>query len=301
MAENIDAYFRGMNAALLKSITQAIYADENVAVPTVQSLSGGDINQAAKISFGKESFFVKWNSASVFPRMFELEANGLKTLAESGLIKIPKVVATSYADDNAFLILEFIESGSKPSNFWSAFGEQLANLHKQSHKLFGFEEDNYIGSLFQSNGQLRSWADFYIINRLDLQLEMAFNDGKMHQSISRLFNKLYPKLEALIPEEQPALIHGDLWSGNYLVGPNGEPVLIDPAVYYGHREMDLGMMQLFGGFAPEMFRAYDRAFPLQPGWQERIPIHQLYPLLVHVNLFGGGYVNQVESILRRFT
>ena len=286
---------------MITAVSKTIFGESTTAQPEVQFVGGGSINQAAKLDYGKASYFVKWNSASRFPRMFELEANGLQALSEPGVIRVPKVLATGDAESDAFLVLEHIESGPKSADFWQTFGVQLANLHKQSHKLFGFKEDNYIGSLFQSNSQLRSWSDFYVINRLDAQLEMAFNDGKFHTSVSRSFNKLYKQIESIIPEEQPALIHGDLWSGNYLVGPEGEPVLIDPAVYYGHREMDLGMMHLFGGFSSELFEAYDKAFPLAEGWRERIPIHQLYPLLVHVNLFGGGYVNQVENILRRFT
>ena len=290
-----------MRTALKQAIFQAIgYPNAQAEDSVFKHVAGGSINAAYRFEVEGKPYFVKLNSAKRHPMMFELEANGLNGLQVDGAPRLPEVIANGYADDDAFLVLEWLESGNKQADFWETFGVQLAGLHKHTHKLFGWNEDNYIGSLFQSNSRMRHWTDFYIINRLDLQLEMAFDAGRLHQSISRMFNKLYPKLETFIPEEAPALIHGDLWSGNYLVGPQGEPVLIDPAVYYGHREIDLGMMQLFGGFSAEMYRAYDRAFPLQQGWQERIPIHQLYPLLVHVNLFGGGYVNQVENILRRF-
>lgn len=289
-----------MNATLVEAVTRAIFHDQTAVKPTVTAVTGGDINHAARVTFGDRPYFVKWNAAVKYPRMFALEANGLHALNSANAITTPHVVATAETAHDAFLVLDFVETGAQPTSFWNTFGKQLASLHRHTHKLFGFKEDNYIGSLFQSNMQLRSWADFYVINRLDVQLEMAFNAGKIHQSVSRAFNVLYTKLEELVPQEAPALLHGDLWGGNYLVGPHGAPVLIDPAVYYGHREMDLAMMHLFGGFSSQLFQTYHEVFPLQSGWQERLPIHQLYPLLVHVNLFGGGYVKQVEHVLKRF-
>jgi protein-ribulosamine 3-kinase len=290
-----------MGNELTKAILKAIgMADKPADTIRVSPVSGGSINRAYRLEVGGRRFFAKVNSAGKHPLMFELEANGLRALRVEGGPRIPDVIATGYADDDAFLVLEWIEPGKKPVDFGKAFGKQLATLHRQTHKLFGWEEDNYIGSLFQSNGRLRNWPEFYMINRLDPQVEMAFNNGLLSKQHIRWFNVLYGKLEELIPQEIPALIHGDLWGGNYLVDESGQPILIDPAVYYGHREMDLGMMQLFGGFDQSIFEAYNRHFPLEKGWEDRIPLNQLYPLLVHVNLFGSGYVGQVERAVKLF-
>ena len=290
-----------MRAAIKTTLAQVLFGEERYAEEfTVSPVGGGSINAAYKVSRGSNTFFVKVNKAARHPLMFELEAKGLKALGETGAFRTPQVLGIGYADDEAFLVLEWIESGKHEPSSWENFGHALALLHKHTNKRFGWEDDNYIGSLSQSNGHMRKWADFYIINRLDAQVELAFNAGLLGRDHMSLFNKLYPKLEQLIPQEPPALIHGDLWSGNFMVAAAGEPVLIDPAVYYGHREMDLGMMQLFGGFDAEVFRAYHANFPLEKNWEERIPLHQLYPLLVHVNLFGGGYVSLVERAIKPF-
>jgi protein-ribulosamine 3-kinase len=290
-----------MRSGLKNAIFEACgFTDLPVDEVYFSSVSGGSINQAYRLEVDGERFFIKVNSASKYPLMFELEAKGLQGLRAEGGPQIPEFVANGYADDDAFLILRWIESGRKPTEFGEVFGKQLATLHRQTHKLFGWEEDNYIGSLFQSNSRLKKWHEFYIINRLDPHVEMAFNSGLLSKQHIRNFNTLYSKLDSLVPDEVPALIHGDLWGGNYLVDANGEPVLIDPAVYYGHREMDLAMMYLFGGFDHEVFDHYHANFPLENGWRDRVPLNQLYPLLVHVNLFGLGYVGQVDGALQPF-
>ncbi|MEJ2596144.1 MAG: fructosamine kinase family protein, partial [bacterium] len=185
-------------------------------------------------------------------------------------------------------------------DFWEEFARLLAELHKNTQPYFGLDHDNYIGSLVQSNFRHDAWTDFYREQRLEPQLRLAREAGHFNRNVTRAFDRFYHRIERIFPAEPPALLHGDLWSGNFMVNENGSAVIIDPAIYYGHREMDLGMSMLFGGFDRRFYSAYDQHFPLEPGWQERMDYCNLYPLLVHVNLFGGGYVQQVEQIIRRF-
>jgi fructosamine-3-kinase len=174
-------------------------------------------------------------------------------------------------------------------------------MHRHTADSFGLDHDNYIGSLPQYNQKRENWPAFFAEMRLEPQMKMARDEGRMDASDQRSFEKLYERLDRIFPEEPPALVHGDLWSGNYMVGPEGEPYILDPAVYYGHREMDLGMSTLFGTFGDAFYRSYDAEYPLEKGWEERSDLANLYPLMVHVNLFGGGFASEVRTILRRFT
>lgn len=269
-------------------------------IDQTQALGGGSINAAFLIRYAEQDFFLKYNQAKRYPKMFELEAKGLKILAKSRKIRLPEVIGTGEAGQTAFLLMEHIETAYPDNTFWEIFGEKLADLHRETHETFGLDHDNYIGSLPQSNTFAPSWSEFFIAQRLKPQLKMAAGKGMLTSQTFNDFEKLFAKLPGLFPEEVPALLHGDLWSGNFLCDSNQNPVLIDPAVYYGNREMDLAMSKLFGGFSPRFYEAYHAAYPLETGWQERIDLCNLYPLLVHVNLFGGSYVGQLQSSLRRF-
>ncbi|HOI32255.1 MAG TPA: fructosamine kinase family protein, partial [Bacteroidales bacterium] len=235
-----------------------------------------------------------------YPRMFELEAKGLNLLMNNNKIRVPSVIGTGEAGQTSFILLEHIETGFPDNNFWETFGEELAHLHRETNETFGLDHDNYIGSLPQSNAPTTDWSDFFIAHRLKPQLKLAAAKNLLNSKILNDFEKLFYRLAELFPREVPALLHGDLWSGNFLCDSNQKPVLIDPAVYYGHREMDLAMSKLFGGFSPRFYESYHSAFPHEAGWQERVDLCNLYPLLVHVNLFGGGYVGQLQSSLNRF-
>jgi fructosamine-3-kinase len=261
---------------------------------------GGCINNGGKLTTSHGTYFLKWNDAAKFPNMFRAEAKGLKLLAESKSIYIPEVIGTGEAGSFQFLVLDFIHASHRGRHYWRDFGAQLAALHRNTSSSFGLDHNNYIGSLSQQNTPCTSWIDFFIHNRLDAQIRLAERAALIDKSHRRNFETLYTQLPDLLPTEKPALLHGDLWSGNIMVNQHGAPGLIDPAVYFGHREMDIAMTQLFGGFNPEFLEVYHEAFPLAPGVKDRLQLYNLYPLLVHVNLFGGDYLAQVNSILRRF-
>jgi protein-ribulosamine 3-kinase len=261
---------------------------------------GGCINNGGRLQTGHGSYFLKWNYARRFPGMFDAEAKGLTLLFDAHAIRIPAVVGTDVRDDYQFILMEFIAPAARSRNYWQALGRQLAALHSVSWDQFGLDHNNYIGSLAQNNTPAREWISFFIERRLEPQLKFGVDAGRIGKDVVTQFEILYRKLPDILCVEKPSLVHGDLWSGNVIVDDSGEPCLIDPAVYYGHREVDLAMTELFGGFERSFYDAYEEAFPTQPGLEERLDIYKLYPLLVHVNLFGGGYLGEVRSILRRF-
>jgi len=187
------------------------------------------------------------------------------------------------------------------SDYWTDFGHKLAGLHRCSKENFGLDHDNYIGSLPQSNGSSSTWVEFFINQRLRVQLTLAKNGNNIPSQLLQSFDKLIQKIPDWLPEEKPALLHGDLWSGNVMVGSDGKVCLIDPAVYYGHREIELAFTTLFGGFDQSFYHAYNEEFPLAQGYEDRFDIYNLYPLLVHVNLFGSSYLSGIQTILDRFT
>lgn len=271
-----------------------------IKIESVKSISGGDINDAYCLFTNEGKFFIKSNLAKKFPDMFNAEAKGLKLLAKQQVIEIPDVISVEAYMEDPFLILEFIESGRKIEGFSHVFGQELAALHRKTHTSYGLDFDNYMGSLFQKNSFQNNWFDFFISNRLDPQYQLARNNGYFSHKYSLHFDNLYKQLQSIVPNEVPALIHGDLWGGNYMVSSKGKPCLIDPAVYYGHRESDIAMTKLFGGFEQEFYDSYNDYFPLEKNWKQRIEIFNLYPLLIHVNLFGRSYEQSVAEIIRKF-
>lgn len=273
---------------------------KKVVIERVSGVAGGCINHCYKLTTGSGNFFVKINRADLFPGMFESEEMGLKILGSAGAFYVPEVVGSGELDGTSFLILGFIESGKRQNSFFEKFGEQLAHLHRKTSGFFGLDHDNYIGSLAQSNRCHNNWVDFFIKERLEKQIKLARDRNSVDSAIILQFNRLFNRLNEIFPSEKPSLLHGDLWSGNFMVAPGGGPALIDPSVYYGFREMDIGMTRLFGGFSPGFYESYNIFFPMEKGWEDRIDVCNLYPLMVHVNLFGGGYLSQVRSILQRF-
>lgn len=277
-------------------LREAIGAALGARVAATRGLSGGDINEAHQVTLddGRE-IFVKTNRHPP-AGMFPAEARGLDWLRAAGAVRVPEVLAV----DERFLALELIRPGKPRARFDEELGRSLAALHRAAPAGFGLDHDNFIGRLPQSNQPTSApgWAAFYRDRRLQPQLQRAAGAGLLPAALRRDFDRLFGRLEALVgPEEPPARLHGDLWGGNLMCDPEGAPCLIDPAVYGGHREMDLAMMRLFGGFRNAAFAAYGEAYPLAAGHAERVPLYQLYPLLVHVNLFGGSYIASVASAL----
>ena len=289
-----------MTASIPKAIVVEIEARTNSVIHNFSFASGGCINQGGKVTTSRDTYFLKWNDAKKFPGMFAAEARGLALLADANTRLVPRVIDTGPAERFQFLLLEYISPGRKAADYWEKFGLRLALLHKRSSDHFGLDHNNYIGSLPQLNRERTSWTEFFIHERLLPQLHMARDAGRMDHTLIKKFDALFNRLPSLLSEEQPSLLHGDLWSGNLMTASAGGPCLIDPAVYYGNREVDLAMTQLFGGFDPSYLESYDEVFPLTAGYAERLDLHNLYPLLVHLNLFGAGYRGQIDSIVRRF-
>ena len=232
--------------------------------------------------------------------MFEAESKGLNLLREQNSVRIPEVIGFCESGTHQFLLLEFIEGKSRQKSYWQQLGHTLASLHRCTSELAGLGHDNYIGSLTQFNHQHTSWLTFFIEQRLNVQLKLAIDSGIMDSDWSKQFESIYAKLPTLLPEEKSSLLHGDLWSGNLITDENGAPCLIDPAVYFGNREADLAMTKLFGGFDDEFYISYDETLPLLPEYNKRFDLYNLYPLLVHVNLFGGSYKSAVATTLKAF-
>lgn len=270
---------------------------------TLRSFSfsgGGCINNGGRLSTSNGDYFLKWNVRDKYPGMFVAEARGLELLRKANALRIPAVIATSETRDHQFILLEYIDSKPKQANFWEALGEGLALQHQQMSSTFGLDHNNYIGSLPQQNPPSKDWINFFIEHRLNAQLQLAVRDGKITSLVAKQFDALFKKLSSILPIEKPCLLHGDLWSGNLITGNTGQPCLIDPAVYYGNREAEIAFTTLFGGFSSAFYETYNAAYPFVSGHEKRRDLYNLYPLLVHVNLFGGGYASQVVSILRTF-
>ncbi len=249
-------------------------------------VAGGDIHSAARIDGPEGPLFIKYNLRPT-PGMFAQEAEGLQALREAAVgLRVPAVVGVG----EGWLALEWIERGRGGGE---ALGRGLAGIHRQTAKAFGWMADNWIGSLPQPNGWIDDLPTFFAERRLRAQAE-----GQPR--LRGLIERLCDKLPALLPDEPPALLHGDLWGGNWMADQDGVPCIYDPAVHFGCREAELAFTRLFGGFPPEFYAAYEEAWPLDPGFDERVDLWNLYPLLVHANLFGGGYAGSVEGICRRF-
>ncbi len=279
------------------SICQKIASQNNFNLVEAKPLSGGDINDVFLLKCKEGDFVIKLNNTSKFPEMFSAEARGLQLLEKTNSFKIPQVIATATLENNSYLLMEFISTGEKSKFFWEEFAQNLAKLHKTSQPQFGLNHDNYIGSLPQTNQHCATASEFYISQRLQPQFKMAADKGFMFKEL----NAFYKNISEEIPNERPSLIHGDLWGGNYMISEEGKPVLIDPATSFAPREMDLAMMKLFGGFSQEVFVHYNSNFPIKSDWENRLPLWQLYYLLVHLNLFGSGYLSRVKSIISKYS
>ncbi len=276
------------------------YLQNKYGATDAQQLSGGSINEAAKIITSSDSLFVKWNDTEAFPAMFELEARNLNLLRQTQTVQTPAVIEVNDVDNLSFLILDYVQANTKSFAGTEKLGEQIALLHQNTNVDFGLHYNNYIGILQQFNKLNESWADFFIENRLKPLVNKAYQMQLLDLEEMSLFVTLYQKIPTLFPDEKPALLHGDLWGGNYLITETGIPFVFDPACYFGHREMDIAMTVLFGGYDRVFYEAYHATFPLESGWQERTALWNLYPLLIHLLLFGKNYHNNLMQSVKKF-
>lgn len=290
-----------------RSIPEALYNiyGSDVTIVEQTPVYGGDINESCLLFLSNgERVFIKKNSGKPAD-FFAAEADGLRAMESTGTIGTAHVLDTGRDGDSLFLILEYIEKGHKPPGFFESFGRQLAEMHRAdtaayvSGGQFGFLSDNYIGATRQINSPCDTWIEFFRTRRLEVQFRMAWEyfDEPDRSRVGVLLDRLE---DLLVEPEHPSLVHGDLWGGNYMVGVNGEPILIDPAVYVGHAEVDIAMTELFGGFSPGFYDAYKAGNPFESGYSDRRELYNLYHMLNHLNLFGGAYLGGVLRTVRRY-
>ena len=275
----------------------------------VSPISTGAAGGIARCSIGDRRCAVKWTWGAAPAGGLDTcaaEARGRGLLAATEAVRVPRVYAQAEAADGcpAFVVLEWIETHPSPNRraAGAMLGHALAEMHRHSAHAYGLDHDNYCGPTPQINGWLPSWVDFYRERRLRPQMELARANGRLPAAREARLDRLLDRLDTWIDHrpEPPSLLHGDLWGGNWMIDTDGKPALIDPAVSYGHREAELAMCRLFGGFPDTFFAAYDEAWPPPPGRDERLPLLQFYHLLNHLNLFGESYSIQVDKVLRYY-
>lgn len=302
MSFTVPQHFTSMVSAL-----ESLFG-EGTKITRTDRVSGGDINDAFELTLTNGSHIFMKSNAVTRAAFFTAEAIGLQAIAQTGCIGTPRILCSGTetgGNGYSFLLLEWIEGKRPVSDYWEIFAGQLADMHRASAKDFvpngryGFIQDNYIGAREQKNAVRDSWIDFFRDCRLEPQFRAAqsyFDAGDR----KRILNLLDHIGNFLTEPERPSLLHGDLWSGNFMTGSDGRAWLIDPAAYVGHAEADLAMTELFGGFSPAFYVAYQEASPLQPGYHDRRDLYNLYHLLNHLNLFGGSYLPSVQRTVRRY-
>jgi fructosamine-3-kinase len=289
-----------VSPTLRRSVVQLLQAQLGCRhVVRQQPVTGGDVDLAARWDTECGSVFVKWSPDGA--ARFHAERDGLERLARTGCVRVPEVIGVAESEEGAALVLRWVEAQQRTEAAAATLGLQLAALHRHTAEAYGLERDNFIGPLPQRNTPTESWVEFYRVHRLGVQAEMAGRRRSLDPSTLRALDRLAAGLDRWLsePEEGPSLLHGDLWAGNWLLGPHG-PVVVDPAVYYGHREVELAFTELFGGFPHAFYATYRDVWPLAEGYEDRRPLYQLYPLLVHANLFGGAYAQSVRRVVRRY-
>jgi len=282
----------------IETAKKIIREELNSNIKKLDQLGGGSINSVFLCELEKYKVVIKINDSLKFPRMFEKEKKGLLKLNKSG-VETPKIIFEGVKDSLAFLALEYIPIGNFKN--WELFGKKLAILHTNKNQFFGLDYDNYIGSLKQINNNEDNWKDFYSNQRILHLTKFAFNRELLTITDSKKIEEICLKLDTYIPFTEPSLIHGDLWSGNLIFNSEGEPVFIDPAIYYGHPEMDWAMLSLFGSYPEVAMKSYCNIIPIESNYFEREKIYQLYPILVHLILFGKSYYRNISEILNFYS
>ena len=293
MSRNDVALDRSLAAALSASLGVEVAGD------SARAVSGGSISACVRYDTSRGPIFVKHGAASA-GQMYSAEAAGLAALADADAVRVPAVLGVGTTSHSSFLALEWLDlNGARPGSA-ALLGEQLARQHRRVEVRYGWHRDNTIGSTPQSNTWCDDWVEFLRERRLLFQIELAERSGAPPRLLQR-GRRLCESVNEFYTDYRPAasLLHGDLWGGNWATAADGQPVVFDPAVYYGDREADLAMTRLFGGFAPAFYSAYEAAWPLDRGAGARLPLHTLYHVLNHFNLFGGGYAAQAQTIVDR--
>ncbi len=283
-------------SAIATAISDA--GGERIDPGTARAAGGGCINEAYRLGSDPHSYFVKLNGPEQLA-MFEAEAAGLAELADTGTIRVPRPLCTGTAGGRSYIVMEHIALGGYRADRAAEAGRQLAAMHRISRADFGWDRDNTIGSTHQPNNPEQDWATFWGRHRLGFQLDLAARNGYGHRFRDQ-GERLLAALPALIDHDPvPSLLHGDLWGGNLGFDQDGHPVIFDPAVYYGDREADIAMTELFGGFGGDFHAAYTEAWALDPGYRTRKDLYNLYHILNHLNLFGTGYLGQAQGMMQR--
>lgn len=268
---------------------------------SMQPVGGGCINNAMRVQLGSEVFFVKWK-ADAKPFMFASEAYALRLLQKAGEIRVPDVIAEAEADEDhpAYLVLEWIDSIRHAAGAQERLGRQLAALHRHTSERYGLQLEDFEGEYYKPVTPTDDWVTFFRDRRIGWLVERGHRLGTLRGQRAVKMDALLKRIDLILEdvERQPSLLHGDLWGGNYMIAADGAPVLIDPQSYYGDREIELAYTALFGGFSREFYAAYHEVYPIQPGYEGRRPLYQLYHLLEHLNLFGESYGGAVDEVLR---
>lgn len=283
-----------MNQEIIHAIATAC----GIPLTGYQQVSGGDINECFCLQTTERKYFLKLNDAGCLPDMFKNEASGLEALRNNSKLIVPATIAQGTLYNQQWLLLQWVEKGPVHKSSMKNFGAALASMHQHTQAFFGWPHNNYIGSLNQLNSKHTNWHTFYTECRVNILVKRLFDNGMFSKSDVEAAGNFCKQTANLFPQEPPSLLHGDLWAGNFMIDTNGDAAIFDPAVYYGHREMDLAMTKLFGGFDDSFYKAYHEVYPLQQGWQLRLHAGQLYPLLVHAVLFGGHYIMRVKEIIK---
>ena len=295
-------HFTSLNDAI-----QSLFGS-GAKIESSHRVSGGDINEAYGLLLSDGSHIFMKSNRGKKETFFAAEAAGLAAIAQTNTIGTPQILCIGTEESGggyAFLLMDFVKEGKRIPDYWTVFGTELAAMHKADTSglgidgEYGFLQDNFIGERSQVNAAKHSWISFFRDCRLRPQFQSAasYFDGDGQKKIDRLLGRLE---EILVEPERPSLLHGDLWSGNFITGSDGKAWLIDPAVSVGHAEADLAMTELFGGFSPVFYQAYREAFPMQPGYENRRDIYNLYHLLNHLNMFGSAYLSSVRRIIEKY-
>ncbi len=280
----------------IKEIIQHIVSVNGIVLKDFKAVSGGDISAAYLLRTANGPIFLKINTGQEAEHMFAAEASGLNLIASTKSIKVPEVIAHGRELKHAYLLMEAVITGKSSFQSMTDLGYRLAQLHSCSSEWFGLDHDNYIGSLYQANSRHSTWTDFYMKERLIPQYDLAISRNLLNRNEKPSEESMLRCCDSLFKNIKPSLLHGDLWGGNYLIDEKGNPVLIDPAVYYGHHEVDIAMSRLFGGFPSSFYEAYEERIPRTEGFDRRMELYQLYYLLVHLNLFGQSYYGSVSRL-----